>query len=315
MDETNAQGGIAGRKVQLLVEDDQYDTTKSISAYHKLVSEGAVAIISSTYGSVFATADLAVKDNVIVIDPLDCNNEIAKLAENTFCIATESESIGRSISQDISQKGFEQVGVIYDEKNPFMVLVQSVIQKEHPNSVIVGLDQGNADFKATLTRLKAKDIRALVLLGHDPMGEAMREARNLGIKAQFYTVGTITSPGYQKLAGDSANGTLVAYWEAVHSSAYQSFLDKFQKKVGRPPILELATIPTYDSTKILMDALRVAVAGGKPIDIAAAKRYFYTLKDYPGLSGTITMDPDGAVRTIREAIYAYKSGKLVAAHH
>jgi len=313
IDEANAVGGIAGRKIELIVEDDQYDTAKGVAAYSKLVSQGVVAVLSSTYGAVFATAKKALSDKVIVVDPLDCNNDIARLEENTFCIATESESIGRVISHDISQRKLDPVAVIYDEKNPFMEVVQRVIQTDHnnsPNAYFEGVDQSASDFKSTLLRVKSKGSRSLVFLGHDPMGQAMREAREIGIPARFYTLGTITSPGYQKLAGKAASGTLVAYWEAPRGHAFDNFITKFTAKVGRPPILELASIPTYDATKIIIAALSSGAANLSRVDTNNAKKFLYNLKEFDGLSGTITMDPDGAVRSIREAIYSYENGNL-----
>ena len=313
VDEANSHGGINGRQIELLVEDDQYDTAKAVTAYNKVVAQGAIAVLSSTYGGVFATAERAGKDKVVVINPLDCNNDIARLTENTFCIATESESIGRVLSEDIVKNKLDPVAVIYDEKNPFMVLVQGVIEKNHntePNYYFAGVNQETADYKSLLLRIKSRGAHSIVFLGHDPMGQAMREARALGISAQFYTVGTITSPGYQKLAGDSANGTLVAYWEAPRSNEFENFIKQFQAKVGRPPILELATIPTYDATNILILAIKAApLVSGRP-EISAMKTGLYNLKDYAGLSGKISMDPDGAVRTIRETIYKFDSGKL-----
>ena len=315
VEEINAQGGIRGRTVELLVEDDRYDTARAVTAYNRLVSRGASVIFASTYGGIFATADRARKDGVIVINPLDCNNDIAALPENTFCIATESESIGRIISQDMAGKQFHPIAVLYDEKNPFMVLVQNVIRERFGHlstNLFAGLDQSSADFKAVLARVKASRAKALVLLGHDPMGQAMREARSMGIRAQFYTVGTITSPVFQKLAGPAAEGSLVAYWEAPRSAAFSEFLARFAAKTQRTPILELATVPTYDAVRVVFRALdgAAAAADGR-ITADAIAGELLKVKDYSGLAGSIAFDPDGAVRSIRESLFRFESGKLI----
>lgn len=313
VDEVNTKGGIQGRKVELLAEDDQYDTAKAVSAYSKLAAQGVVAIITSTYGAVFATAQRAVHDDIVIIDPLDCNNDIAALPENTFCLATESESVGRAIFQDISNKKLQAVLVIYDEKNPFMVLVQEVLSGALDPEVkprFVGIDQDRADFKTVLASAKAKELAAIVFLGHDPMGQAMREARALGIKAQFYTVGTITSPGFQKLAGEAAKGALVAYWQAPPSAALERFLERFKAKTGRQPALELASIPSYDAAAVLLAAMQKSPLVNGRLPVGALKRHLYAMTDYQGLSGTITVDSDGAVRTIQETIYRFEAGRL-----
>ena len=187
-----------------------------------------------------------------------------------------------------------------------MTLVANVVSQTNLEvAYSSGIDQSVSDFKTELLRARSKNARALVLLGHDPMGKAMQQSRALGINAQFYTVGTITSPGYQQLAGASANGALVAYWEAPRGEAFEAFLNTFTQKVGRPPILELATIPTYDTAKILTKALR----DNEPTT-EQLKEFLSKLKKYPGLSGTITMDQDGAVRTIHEVIYTFHDGRL-----
>jgi branched-chain amino acid transport system substrate-binding protein len=317
VDEFNEAGGIPGHTVVLVSEDDQYDTAKALTSYNKLVNLDQVkAILMSTYGGIFATAKKAIKDGVIMIDPLDCNNAIAELGENTFCIATESESIGRIIAEDISDKKFSSIGVIYDESNPFMVLVNDSLRHRLEELGISDIyDQGvsrdTSDFKSILIKFKKQGIQSLVLFGHDPMGGAMKQARGLGIDSQFYTVGTITSPGYQSTAGESANGTLVAFWEAPGTEAYEVFIKKFTEKAGRPPILELATIPSYDSMKLLLTAISKSINKNSGIDIEKVRKSLLKTNNYPGLSGTLSMDPDGAVRTIREKIYTYESGKLV----
>jgi branched-chain amino acid transport system substrate-binding protein len=317
IDEANTKGGIRGQKLELLVEDDQYDTAKAVSAYSKLVSQGARAIIASTYGGVVATADRAVKDEVVIINPLDCNNKIAALSGNTFCIATESESVARAIGGDIRKTDLTPVLTLFDEKNPFMELVQETLKQslsESSKSLFIGLDMAAPDFRSVLLKAKSLGIKSIVFLGHDPMGQAMREARSLGINAQFYTVGTITSPGFQSLADKAADGTKVAYWEAPRGPALSTFLKDFEAKAGRPPILELATIPSYDAAKVLLLAITQATLRSKTTMkgefVRLLKESLYGVKDFSGLSGAISMDADGAVRSIKEAMYTYNGGKL-----
>lgn len=314
VDEANAAGGVRGRPLELIAEDDAYDTTRALSAYTKLTStNGVSAILMSTYGGVFATAPRAAKDGVIVINPLDCNSDIAALGANTLCIATETESIGHAIAEDITKSSYKRIAILYDESNPFMHVVERSIEAYLANHQGIersshAVSNSAGDFRSVLTRLIKVD--AIVFLGHDPMGSAMAQARAMGNRAQFYTVGTITSPGFQSLAGAAAENTRVAYWEAPRTPELNSFLTRFERRVGRKPILELATTPSYDAMRVLILAIDASLASQGTLDPELLKANLLKVRSYQGVSGTITIDPDGAVRSLKEKIFRFSNKRL-----
>ena len=80
---------------KLLSQDDLYNTQKSVTAYQKLANiDNVPEIIYLTYGGLFAVSARAQHDSVLMIDPLDCNESVAKLETNTICIAAMTEGIG-----------------------------------------------------------------------------------------------------------------------------------------------------------------------------------------------------------------------------
>lgn len=317
VDRVNKEGGIRGRKIELIIEDDQYDTTKAVNAYSKLaLQDKCEIIISNTYGGVFATAERAKKDGIVIVNPLDCNEEIAKLADHTFCIATQSESVGVAIADRILKMEKHKTAVLFDQQNPFMVVVEKIIsdrlsQSSQPIIFSVPLSSGEQDFRTDLIKAKQKGVDSLIFLGHDSMGLAMKQARQLGVNAQFFSVGTITSSGFQELAGDAADGTLVAYWEAPKSKQYDEFIKAFKASTSRVPILELATIPSYDATSLVVLALNESILEDRSLDKKKILEQLYSIKNYQGLSGTISMDKDGAVRSIKERIFKFSNKKLI----
>ena len=71
------------------------------------------------------------------------------------------------------------------------------------------------------------------------------------ITGKFFTTGTVTSPSLQEAAQGHAEGTIFAFWSAPESE----FTNKFIERVGRKPILDLATYPTYDAVRVIAKAL------------------------------------------------------------
>lgn len=135
IDEINVNGGINGKKVELIIEDDSYNAEKTIDSYNKLVNIDNVDIILiNTYGGVFALAEKAKKDNVIIIDPLDCNNELTSLNDNVFCLATDSESIADVLANQTIKK--DKVGILYFNSDSFMPLVKNYYIKKYNRDVV-----------------------------------------------------------------------------------------------------------------------------------------------------------------------------------
>ena len=240
VDETNAKGGINGKQVQLIAEDDKYLSKDTVNAYNKLVNVDKVKIILiSTYGGVFAVADQAKNDGVVVIDPLDCNKDLANADKNIFCLATETESIGTSLAQNLASTGGKKAAILYSTKDNFMSIVANSFDYEFSGNGGItmkeGFNYGDTDYRAQLLKIKEYNPDALIILGHDEQGFIMKQARELGVKAKFMTTGTITSPVAQQNANGAAEGTLLAYWDsAKNGSNVKNFVVKFAAKVGRP---------------------------------------------------------------------------------
>lgn len=306
VDELNAGGGINNREVKLIAEDDQYDITKAVNAYNKLVNiDGVKIIVINTYGSVFALSEQAKQDGVLLIDPLDCNGVLTALGTHVFCLATDSESIARVLAEQAKAKGLKKIGIIHWNSDTFMPLVKdSFVKNYNGATVIEAYSAGTSDFKTTITKMQQQGIDGLVLLGYDENGIAMKQARELGFNGQFFTTGTVTSPPLQEAAKGAANGTILAFWDAPKSQEpAKSFTDKFTATKERPPILDFATYPTYDTIKVL--AIAIGKAGDS--DSTKIEQALLGVQNYKGVTGDVSFPSDRAMR-IQESAHILTNG-------
>jgi len=308
IEEINAQGGVNGKKLELIVEDDQYDTAKSITAYKKLVEVDKVKIILiNTYSSVFALAEQAKKDNVILIDPLDCSEIIGSVGENVYCIATDTKSIAQVLTEQISKSGTKKIGVLYANGDEFMPLINSYLTEMLNGQLTVTSEShifGTGDFRTTLTKMKNAGINELVFLGYDETGIAMKQARDLNISGQFYSLGTITSPSLQSASQGAIGGTIFAFWEANKNTGMgKDFTTKFVAQKGRAPLMDLATYPTYDAVKVIAKALE-----GKTTT-EEIKQAISGISGFDGATGIIDFNNSRAMK-IKESAYRLKNGQI-----
>ncbi len=317
VNDANERGGINGRQIELFIEDDQYETSKTLTAYNKLVQANKVDIlIISTYGGLFAVAEQARQDNVLLLDPLDCDDDIAALPDNVFCIAKNTQDLGYIIADYAAEKGYTKAGVLHATIDKFMPSVNDFFKERFEqrggNVQVESYIGGTQDFRTSL--LKMKDSEVLVVLGYDEIGIAMKQARELDINAPFLTVPSVAnSPGVQASAKGAAEGTLFAFYSPSPSNEKaMKFQEEFQNAAGRKPNFPIGSDQAYDSMQILVEkVLPKATATNSAERVKQMESAMLSVKDFPGVTGVLTMRPNGKISGIELSMFKLADGKPV----
>ncbi len=309
-----------GVDIKLFVEDDQYVTSKSISSYKKLTGiDNVDAMILLTYGGLFALKDTIAKRDLLVLDTLDCDEEIAKIeAKNIICISKGTEDLGEVIAKEIVTKQIPKVSFIYFDGDPFMGILARATKnyiEANSSTSIVAYDgySGTSDFRSLLLKARKAGSKGYIFYGYDELGNALYQARNLGIKENFFGTNAFLSPGFKQTARTALEGSHISTYLAPRNERYDNLIMTFKEKTGRTPSFEPSTFPSYDSIKILGDGIRKYRDSDKSKTLKEfLLDYIYTIKNYNGLSGTITIDPDGVTRSIKNSLFKIKDGEPVA---
>lgn len=308
VNDANAATNSKGITFSLLVEDDGYDVARALTAYEKLKSSvSSRFIFVSTYGAVFALAKRAEKDQVVLIDTLDCNDELIRAGESLLCLASRTESIADNFISAIKENGGGKVAVLYEEEAWFNFIVRGLSDALGNDLVQVAAPTKSGDYRSELVRVKNSGAKHLVLLGNDAMGLAVKQASDAGLKLKLYSIASITSPGFMALAGPSLEGATVSHWEAPRSEGFEAFLTSFVRDNKRSPFFEFVAAPTYDAGRIVTDSFREAMVSMNRRDL---RGMIISRPPYSGSSGVIRFDRDGAVRSIRERLFTFRAGKL-----
>ncbi|MFH1828000.1 MAG: ABC transporter substrate-binding protein [Nanoarchaeota archaeon] len=308
VEKANAAGGINGKQIELFMEDDQYNTEKTVTAYNKLVNtQGVETIIVSTYGGFFAIAERAKNDGVLVVDSLDCDKDIAdNLPDNSFCIAKETEDLADVIANYAVEQGFESVGILHATVDQFMPSVAERFKKT-ASGIDVSIEPytpGTVDFKTQL--LKIKDNDALVFLGYDEIGIAIKQADELGIDKPALTIPSVaTTPPIQENSKGTIDGIYFSFYAPLDDNAVaKKFYKDFEAKHGRTPYVFVASDHAYDTAMILIDEVLPAVNGNtKQSRLQQKIQAMHAVKNYPGVSGTLTMQDNGRISGILIRLY------------
>ena len=174
VDEVNAAGGINGRKVRLIVEDNGSQPQMAVRAVQKLIKSDNVFAIVNGFGSGpnAATVKLATGAGVVVFAPWAASAVIQKISGHNPLLFTTVQnydaSTGSALSWAIKNWGSKRVGVIYQE-GPFGDLIRAGVDKAMKNAGMTvaaeaAYKAGDIDFSSQVARMKAANVD-LILAG------------------------------------------------------------------------------------------------------------------------------------------------------
>ena len=315
-DELNAAGGIGGKKIEYVAEDDQSKAEEAATAVQKLINQDhVVALIGEVASSrSLAAAPIAQQNGVPMISPSSTNPEVTKKGDFIFRACFLDEFQGRVMARFAADSlHMKRVAILKDIKNDYSVGLAQFFSDEYKarGGSIVGeqaYNEGDSDFRSQLTALKANNPEAIFVPGYyTEVGSIARQARELGITAPLLGGDGWVSDQLLKIGGEALNGSYYSNHFALDqpSEPLQKFFKDYNAKFKSNPdaIAGLA----YDSANLLIDALKrlqasdaaafEALDDSKSGDAAAAKAaraklrdLINNVKDFPGITGVINFD-------------------------
>jgi branched-chain amino acid transport system substrate-binding protein len=214
-DEINEAGGIRGRKLRLIVEDNGYDPKKALLAAQKLVTGDKVFAILSHIGTApnMAAMPIQFEKNVINFMPLTGAREMFDpFNKLKFALVPPYYDQMRVILPPmIKDKGYKRVGILYqDDEFGLEVLrgTEAALKVVNlPLAEKTSFKRGATDFSSQVAKLKAAECD-LVVMGtiiRETVG-AMAEARKIGFNPAFFGSAALYSHLIHALGGKAVEG-------------------------------------------------------------------------------------------------------------
>lgn len=314
LEEINAKGGINGRKIKIIHEDDQGTSSAAVSVLNKLVTVDKVPVIIGTmYSStMLAVAPIAENKKVILISPSASSPEITVAGDYIFRNWPSDIYEGGEMAKFAYEKlGLQKIGILTVNIDYGLGLAK-VFEKvftEYGGDVIAieKYDQGATDFRTQLSKIKTQIPEALYLPGYyKEIALILRQANELGLNIRFLSCVGFDNPKALELAEEAAEGVIFArpaYDPESKNEIVVSFVQSFKSKYGLAPGTYAAH--AYDAFKIIAGAIQ---RGGYQAE--GIKEALYDIKDFPGVAGKTSFDENGdVVKPIQ--IMAVRKGKFV----
>jgi branched-chain amino acid transport system substrate-binding protein len=318
VDEVNNAGGLlGGRRIRLLVEDDQSKPEEASNAVTKLVTQDKVVAVLGEVASrrSLAAAPVSQKYQVPMISPSSTNERVTEVGDYIFRVCFidpfQGEVLAKFAFNDLKAR---KVAILKDIQQDYSVGLTDSITKHFTalgGQVLdpVSYSTGDADFRAILTQVRSQQPDAVFATGYYPEAAIIvRQARELGMKMPILGgdgwVGDALRNGREAL-----NNTYISnhYSGDNPDPVVQNFVKAYRAKFNREP--DAIAALAYDSVKVLADALtRAGSTEGPKLRDALAST------DVAGVTGRLKINDKRNVdkpAVIQEVTYAGGDVKFV----
>ncbi len=317
LDEINAQsqGLIGGLPVRVVVEDDQGRPEEAATVVQKLINQDRVIAVLGEVASSrsLAAAPICQEAGIPMISPSSTNPRVTEVGDAIFRMCFIDPFQGTVMAKFASQNlGLKRVAILKDVKSDYSVgLTQYFTDAFVAAGGTIAVEQayaaGDQDFSAQLTAIKSKKPEAIFIPGYyTEVGLIARKARELGLTMPILGGDGWESEQLLSIGGEALNGAYYSNHFAVDNPdpRLQAWLKSFKDKFGKEPdaIAGLA----YDAAMVLFshlealhredDVLFQALGSAKPDSperkeaLKKLRAMIAATKDYPGVTGNITLD-------------------------
>ena len=302
-DELNAKGGVEGRKVQVIVYDDESDVNKCVMAAKKLIEQDHVAVVigPSISGNTLAIAKFFAPAKIPLVSCAAAEKIVKPVDPWVFNTPQlDRHAVGKIIA-DAKKKGYAKLAII-TVSDGFGQAGRAVLQELIPaKGLTLVADEvfgpKDTDMSAQLTKIKGAGPDAIICWGTNP-GPAVvaRNRVQLGIETPLYMSHGVASKKFIELAGVSAEGLvlpagrLLAVAQVPDGHPQKALLAKYvadyAKKFGNPP--SAFGGHAYDAFTLVIEAIK-ADKSAKSEDIRANLE---KITNMPGTAGVYSMTPE-----------------------
>ena len=310
VDEWNARGGVLGKKIAVMIEDDRADPKDAVSIANKAAAYGVVGVVGHYNSSCTIPASNIYHENgIIMITPASTNPMVTdREFPEIFRTCGRDDQQGK-VQADFASNFLKvkRVAILHD-KTTYGQGLADEFRKNLATTVEVvhfgGVALGDKDFSAVLTRVKSSTPDLLMFGGLYAEGGLMaKQMRDLNLDCIYLSGDGVYDSEFIRIAGPAAEGAYMTYARSTEKNpSAQKFLETYR---ARWPEVGPYSLFAYDAANVLLEAIKIAgELDSKKIVDALHSNIFQ------GAIGAIQFDQKGDPVSSPYVIWQVKDGKL-----
>lgn len=291
IEELNAAGGVLGKKIELITEDNLSKAGESGTVVTKLIDrDGVVAILGEVASSrSLEAAPICQRSQIPMISPSSTNPKVTETGDYIFRVCFIDPFQGTVMANFASKTlKAKKIAVFTDVKSDYSKGLAKYFKEGFTKaggeiSAELDFNGGDKDFKAQLTAIKTAAPDAVFVPGYyTDVALICIQAKQLGLNVPLFGGDGWESDDLIKIGKEAVEGNYFSthYHPEVSSPKSKQFVDAYKKRFknqdGSPKAPDAMAALGYDSAMILADAMKRAgtTEGAKVRDALAATKGF-----------------------------------------
>jgi branched-chain amino acid transport system substrate-binding protein len=316
VDEINAKGGVAGTKLELVIEDHKSQPKEGASGITKLIDIDKVPFVLTSFSAPsLAAYPIAAEHKVLMFNGGAWSPDLVG-KPYVFNNRMVGDYLGQVITEHAFKQGARKLAMIY-RNDPSGITVRDHVRPiwEKLGGTVVAVEVhelGATDYTAQLAKIKAArpDVIATWSYGKD-IGFIVKQARDLGIAVPL--IGIDWNPDGQTVAGATSDGFQYAsdYLDLDSKDEWtQRFIQDYRKKYNEPPDFFVANY--YEAVQILVQLMKdVKQKGGDWKSGEQLRQALLARHKFPSVYGGMIVFKDNGTSVKPVAIFEVKGGKSI----
>ncbi|MFH0714213.1 MAG: ABC transporter substrate-binding protein [Candidatus Diapherotrites archaeon] len=229
-----------------------------------------------------------------------------------FKIRESAESHGRFTVQWMAEKGFKRVAVLLDNSNDSFVSVSKTVEAGIPRTggsivSVQSFQAGEKDFKTVISKLRESNPDIVYVVANSPEASLfLQQAKELDFNTTFFGAVSLDNADLIAQSKGAAEGFIVEtnFDCAQNNPTVKAFCQAYSSKYGKEP--QYYSAYWYDSINLLAKAVQECPAMEKECIRESLAR----TQDFPGVTGVISLDGNGAVKDKAFITKIVRNGKF-----
>jgi branched-chain amino acid transport system substrate-binding protein len=315
VDQVNAQGGIDGRTVELLVEDDRNSPKEAASIAEKFASTPNLVLAIGTFTTTasLSAAPILTEAKIPQISPSSSNPKFTQFSAYQFRENTRDDLLAEKhadIVLNILKAKTVVIPYVQDDFGIFTAEVTKAAIERRGGKVLLtqAVPTNSRDFRPLVSKIISLKPDAIFLpLYYQEGAIFVQQLRQAGSTIPIASPDPLSNPKFVELAGKAADGVLLYTVYFNGDPSKKAFTDAYKAKYGRLPDQWGAL--AYDSAGVGIAAIRRLADAKKPINGQAVRDEIANGPPYEGVTGETKYDANREVNktitliTIRDGQY------------